>query len=222
MDIEGLGTKLIDQLVDRGLVSNPADLYFLSLQDLTSLDRMAEKSASNILDALARSKRVPADRFLFALGIPLVGEHVARLLMMEFGDVEILASRTADEIQQVHGIGPEVAQSVTAFFAEPHNREILGRLLDASVTPLPLQRPRQEIETAFTGKTVVFTGTISMPRNEAKKIVEQGGGSVSGSVSRKTDYVVAGDQAGSKLDKARQLGVHVLTEEEFRALAGIA
>ncbi|MEW6136709.1 MAG: NAD-dependent DNA ligase LigA [Thermodesulfobacteriota bacterium] len=222
MDIEGLGTKLIDQLVDRGLVSNPADLYFLSLQDLISLDRMAEKSASNILDALARSKRVPADRFLFALGIPLVGEHVARLLMMEFGDVETLASRTADEIQRVHGIGPEVAQSVTAFFAEPHNREILRRLLDANVTPVPLQLPRQEIGTPFTGKTVVFTGTISMPRNEAKKIVEQGGGSVSGSVSRKTDYVVAGDQPGSKLDKARQLGVRVLTEEEFRALAGIA
>ena len=222
MDIEGLGTKLIDQLVDRGLVSNPADLYFLSLRDLTSLDRMAEKSASNILDALARSKRVPADRFLFALGIPLVGEHVARLLMMEFADMEILSSRTPDEIQQVHGIGPEVAQSVTAFFAEPHNREILGRLLEAGVTPLPLERPRQEIKTPFTGKTVVFTGTISIPRNEAKKIVELGGGSVSGSVSRKTDYVVVGDQAGSKLDKARQLGVRVLTEEEFRALAGIA
>lgn len=219
MDIEGLGTKLIDQMVDRGLVTDVADLYTLDLDKLASLERMAEKSASNVLKALERSKKVAADRFLFSLGIPLVGEHVARLLMMEFRDVQTLAAKSSDEIQQVHGIGPEVAQSVTAFFAEPHNREIVRRLLESGIAPIPLETPQRGAETPFTGKTVVFTGTISMPRSEAKKIVEEAGGKVSGSVSSKTDFVVAGDQPGSKLDKAIQLGIRVLSEDELRSMA---
>jgi DNA ligase (NAD+) len=221
MDIEGLGTKLVEQLVDRKLVSSPADLYLLDLEALASLDRMAEKSASNILDALERSKRVPADRFLYSLGIPLVGEHVAHLLTMAFGDVRSLASKTAEEIQSVHGIGPEVAQSVTAFFHEPRNLEIVERLLSSGVTPMPIAFPSPHTETSLSGKTVVFTGTISIPRSEAKRAVESAGGKVSGSVSRKTDFVVAGEDPGSKLDKARELGVTVLTEEEFRSMAGM-
>jgi DNA ligase (NAD+) len=221
MDIEGLGAKLVDQLVDRNLVTNVADLYTLNQDTLASLERMAEKSASNILQALERSKKVPSDRFLFSLGIPLVGEHVARLIVTEFGDVQTLAARSSDEIQQVYGLGPEVAQSVTAFFSEPNNREIVRRLLEAGVTPIPLETSQRGAETPLTGKTVVFTGTISMSRAEAKRIVEEAGGKVSGSVSSKTDFVVAGDQPGSKLDKAIQLGIRVVSEDELRSMTDL-
>jgi DNA ligase (NAD+) len=221
MDIEGLGAKLVEQLVDRALVKNPADLYFLDKEALISLERMAEKSASNILEAVDRSRTVSVDRFLYSMGIPLVGEHVARLLMTEFGDLESLSKKTASELQKVHGIGPEVAQSVSAFFREPRNMEMIGRFLKAGVDPLPLEGVIDRLETPLTGKTVVFTGTISVPRTDAKTAVEEAGGKVTESVSRKTDYVVAGDQPGSKLDKARGLGVTILSEDEFRALAGI-
>jgi len=221
MDIEGLGTKLVEQLVDRGLVRNPADLYSLDLDTLAALDRMAEKSAANILEALEKSKEVAADRFLFSLGIPLVGEHVARVLTLALGDIDSLASRTSQELQEVHGIGPEVAQSVAAFFHEPHNVDMIKRLLEAGVNPLPLEAPAQSAATPFAGKTVVFTGTISIARSDAKRIVETSGGNVSGSVSRKTDFVVAGEEPGSKLDKAKELGIRILSEEEFRNLAGL-
>jgi DNA ligase (NAD+) len=221
MDIEGLGAKLVEQLVDRGLVKNPADLYFLDQEALISLERMAEKSASNILGAVDRSRSVSVDRFLYSMGIPLVGEHVARLLMSEFADLESLSKKTASELQQVHGIGPEVAQSVSAFFREPRNMEMIGRFLKAGVNPVPLEGVSGRLETPLSGKTVVFTGTISVPRGEAKTAVEKAGGKVTDSVSRKTDYVVAGDQPGSKLDKARGLGISILSEEEFRTLAGI-
>jgi DNA ligase (NAD+) len=221
MDIEGLGIKLVEQLVDRGLVKDPADLFFLDKEALISLDRMAEKSASNVLDALTRSRTVSVDRFLYGMGIPLVGEHVARLLMTEFGDIESLSKKTVGEMQQVHGIGPEVAQSVSAFFREPKNLEMIQRFLKAGVNPLPLEGISGRVETPLAGKTLVFTGTISLPRGEAKAAVERAGGKVTESVSRKTDYVVAGEQPGSKLDKARGLGVEILSEEEFRGLAGI-
>lgn len=221
MDIEGLGAKLVEQLVDRGLVTNPADLYFLDKETLVSLERMADKSASNILEALDRSRTVPVDRLLYSMGIPLVGEHVARLLMTEFGDLGSLSEKTVSELQQVHGIGPEVAESVSAFFREPRNREMVGRLLKAGVNPVRLEGVSRRPETALSGKSVVFTGTISLPRAEAKMAVERAGGKVTDSVSRKTDYVVAGDQPGSKLDKATRMGVKILSEDEFRALAGI-
>ena len=220
MDIEGLGAKLVEQLVDRGLVKNPADLYFLDKEALISLERMAEKSASNILEAVDRSRNVSVDRFLYSMGIPLVGEHVARLLMTEFGDLESLSKKTASELQQVHGIGPEVAQSVSVFFREPRNMEMISRFLKAGVNPLPLEGVSGRLETPLTGKTVVFTGTISLPRAEAKTAVEKAGGKVTESVSQKTDYVVAGDQPGSKLDKAKGLGVTILSEDEFRGSCG--
>jgi DNA ligase (NAD+) len=222
MDVEGLGVKLVEQLVDRGLVSNPADLYALDGGVLAGLERMAEKSAANILDALERSKAVAADRFLFSLGIPLVGEHVARLLLTAFKDVHALSQQNADELQKIHGIGPEVAQSVAAFFREPHNRNMVERLLAAGVNPIPLEPLVTSSDSVFSGKTVVFTGSLVMPRAEAKKLVESVGGKVSGSVSRKTDFVVVGEDPGSKLDRARELGVHVLTEEEFRERMGIS
>lgn len=221
MDIEGLGAKLVDQLVEKGLVGNPGDLYFLDKQSIATLERMADKSAGNLMDAIERSKTVPAERFLFSLGIPLVGEHVARLLMQEFRDIMTLSTRSAEEIQRVYGVGPEVAQSVVDFFGEPNNLEMVKRLLDAGVKPTPPAAVSRAEQAPLSGKTVVFTGTISLPREEAKKAVLAAGGNVSGSVSRKTDYVVAGDQPGSKLDKARELGVRVLTEADFRELAGL-
>jgi DNA ligase (NAD+) len=221
MDVEGLGTKLVEQLVDKGLVKDPSDLYSLDKAKLASLERMADKSASNIVDALERSKEVPVDRFLYSLGIPLVGEHVARVLMEAYRDMENLSKQSMEELQRVHGIGPEVAQSVAAFFHDSHNRDMIQRLLAAGVNPIPLERPSGSQQGPFSGKTVVFTGAISLPRAEAKRVVETQGGTVSGSVSRKTDFVVAGDDPGSKYDKARELGVRILTEDEFRELAGI-
>ncbi|HMK35713.1 MAG TPA: NAD-dependent DNA ligase LigA [Desulfomonilaceae bacterium] len=221
MDIEGLGTKLVEQLVDRGYVKNPADLYVLDKETLSSLDRMADKSAMNILRALDRSKRVSADRFLYSLGIPLVGEHVARVLIMAFNDIQALFHATGNDMTSIHGIGPEVAQSVAAFFGEDKNRYMIGRLLDAGVVPVPLEGASPGSGAPLTGKTVVFTGAISVPRADAKKAVERAGGSVTGSVSRKTDYVVAGDDPGSKLDKARELGVRIISEAEFRELVGM-
>lgn len=220
MDIEGLGTKLVEQLVDAGLVKDPADIFTLDAPTLTGLQRMGEKSAANLVNAIESSKKIPADRFLFSLGIPLVGEHVARLLMEEFRDIETLSRASVSDMVSVHGIGSEVAQSVADFFAEPKNVEMLERLLQAGVTPVPLEIPPKGVG-PLAGKTVVFTGTISMKRDDAKKAALAAGGQVSGSVSRKTDYVVAGDEAGSKLDKAREFGVTVLTEEEFRALVGL-
>lgn len=221
MDIDGLGTKLVEQLVDKALVGSPADLYSLTDDELMKLERMGEKSVSNLLDAIERSKEVSADRFLFSLGIPLVGEHVARILMEEFGDIETLALKDRAELTEIHGVGPEVAQSVVDFFGEPRNMDVVKRLLTAGVKPRPLSKPRGERETPFAGKTVVFTGTISMKRADAKKRVEDLGGHVAGSVSRKTNYVVAGESAGSKLDKAKELGITILTEKEFQEMADV-
>ncbi len=221
MDIEGLGAKLVEQMVDRGLITNPADLYSLDADTVARLERMAKKSAANLIDALERSKRPHADRFLFSLGIPLVGEHVAGLLMHGFHDVETLAVKTFDDLVKLHGVGPEVAQSVVDFFGEPRNMDMVRRLSSAGVDPIPLEQRSATVESPMAGKTVVFTGTISMPRAEAKKLAESAGAKVTGSVSRSTDYVVAGEDPGSKLDKARELGVTVLSEDEFKALVGI-
>ncbi|MCA1960142.1 MAG: NAD-dependent DNA ligase LigA, partial [Desulfomonile sp.] len=220
MDIEGLGTKLVEQLVDAGLVKDPADIFTLEAPTLAALERMGDKSAANLVTAIERSKKIAADRLLYSLGIPLVGEHVARLLMEEFGDIQTLSKASVADMIMVYGVGPEVAQSVADFFAEPKNVEMVTRLLAAGVAPIPIEKPSKSTG-PLAGKTVVFTGTISMKRDDAKKAVLAAGGKVSGSVSRKTDYVVAGEEAGSKLDKARELGVRVLTEEEFRALAGL-
>lgn len=218
MDIEGLGEKLIEQMVDQDLVKNPADLYYLTKDTVKTLQRMADKSASNIIEALERSKRVSVDRLLYSLGIPLVGEHVARVLMTAYPDIHALSLQSVEDFRSIHGIGPEVAQSVVSFFKEPHNADMIQRLFEAGVVALPLETHGSQVQTPLTGKTVVFTGAISMARTEAKKLVETAGGTVSSSVSGKTDYLVVGDEPGSKLEKAKELGVTILTEEEFRDL----
>ncbi len=220
MDIEGLGTKLVEQLVDKGLVTNAADLFSLDVDTLAGLERMGKKSAANLIDAISRSRKVSADRFLFALGIPLVGEHVARLLMEAFRDVHELSAQSVDDLQRIRGIGPEVAESVVDFFAEPKNADMIQRLLARDVGPVPLERTGRDSAGPFAGKTVVLTGTLSMKRSEAKAALEAAGAKVTGSVSSKTDYVIAGQDPGSKLDKARELGIEVLDEDRFRQMLG--
>ncbi len=215
MNIDGLGEKLIDQLVDKGLVKSYADLYFLQPQQLAGLERMAEKSAQNIIAAIDRSREVTLERFLYALGIRHVGEHMARVLAKEFGSLEALLAADAERLQQIHEVGPQAAESVTRFFSEPRNRETLKRLQQGGVK-IRAQAPARPVGAAFAGKTFVFTGTLEkFTRDEAERLVEERGGRAASSVSRKTNYVVAGPGAGSKLDKARELGVPILSEEDF-------
>jgi DNA ligase (NAD+) len=218
MDIDGLGEKLCEAFVEHELVRSVADLYRLDLPTLTNLERMGEKSAQNLLEAIARSKTTTLRRFIYALGIPDVGEATAKALAEHFREVPALMGASLDELQRVKDIGPEMASSIRGFFEDAENRATVEQLLHAGVTPAP-----PEIVSAgpFSGKTVVLTGTLTgMTRDEAKESIEKRGGKVSGSVSKKTDFLVAGEEAGSKLTKARELGVKVLTEAEFAALLG--
>jgi DNA ligase (NAD+) len=216
MDIEGMGEKIVDRLVDVGLVHSPADIYSLTLYDLSSLERMAEKSALNLMTSIENSKHPSLQKFLFSLGIPLVGEHIAKLVVTEFRSMDAIESVRLEELTAVPGIGPEVAQSVTRFFSEPHNREMIRKLFDSGVTPVcPVDSTTAEGKT-LQGKVFVLTGSLSISRSKAKQLLEESGAVVSGSVSRRTDFVVAGEDPGSKLDKARELGIPELTEEEFR------
>lgn len=221
MDIEGLGEKLVDQLVDKGLVRDIADLYHLDVDSLAALERMGEKSARNLLDSIEKSKARPWDAVLFALGIRNVGQVAARALAEAFPSREALERASLEEIQSVEGIGPTIAQSVREFFDNPENRRLLDRLGEAGVTMKgkPRAQPRGS---ALAGKTFVLTGTLSVPRDEAKRWIEEAGGKVTGSVSKKTDYVVVGHDPGSKLDKARELGVRVVDEAELRRLLASA
>lgn len=220
MDIEGLGDKLVDQLVDAGIVASLPGLYKLGVAKLAALDRMAEKSAQNIVDALEKSKRTTLARFLFALGIRQVGEATAKDLARHFGNLDRLMAASVEELQQVKDVGPIVAQSLHTFFAQPHNREVVEQLRAAGVQweegegAAANQGPQPLL-----GKTLVLTGTLpGLSRDEAKALIEAAGGKVSGSVSKKTDYVIAGEEAGSKLDKARELGVAVLDEQGLHQL----
>ncbi len=220
MDIEGLGEKLVDQLVDAELVKTPADLYRLELQTLSNLERMAEKSATNVLDAIEKSKKTTLPRFIFALGIRNVGETTARDLARHFGKLKSLMRADETELQQAPDVGPVVAQSIAHFFAEPHNRGIIAQMRAAGV-----HWPETEIVEAsklpLSAKTFVLTGTLpGLTREEAKERIESRGGKVAGSVSKKTDYVVAGADPGGKLDKARELGVPVLDEAGLLELLG--
>jgi DNA ligase (NAD+) len=220
MDIEGLGDKLVEQLVDKGLIQDPADIYYLDVDSLLSLDRMAEKSATNLINSIKRSKSATIDRFLFSLGIPLVGETVARLLVQSFGDMDSIRAKSAAELQEIPGIGPEVAQSVVTFFSEPRNIYMIDRLVSVGVSPGFLVDHNHGESYPLKGRIFVFTGSISLARNEAKRIVVGAGGVVANSVTKKTDYVVVGADPGSKLDKARELGVKVITESEFKDMVG--
>ncbi len=218
MDIEGLGEKLIEQLLSLGLVSSVADLYRLTRDDLMKFERMGEKLASNLLAAIENSKQKDLGRFIFALGIRHVGERTAKSLALAFGSLENLEQATFEELVSIRDIGATVAQSIRTFFDNQGNIAVIRRMLEAGVTPAVEQK---KVGGRFTGKSFVFTGALSrFTRDEARILVENEGGNAVGSVSKKTDYVVAGEEAGSKLAKARELGVTVLTEEEFLELVG--
>jgi DNA ligase (NAD+) len=218
-DIEGLGDKLVDQLVDGGVVHTPADIYKLGLLTLLNLERMAEKSATNILAAVEHSKHTTLARFIYALGIRNVGEATAKALARHFGTLDALIKADEAQLIAVADIGPIVAQSIAQFFAEPHNAEVIAQLRAAGVT-WPESAGRQEIlHSSLSGKTFVLTGTLPhLSREQAKQKIEALGGKISGSVSKKTDFVVVGAEAGSKLDKAQELGLVLLDEEGLIAL----
>ncbi|HEY8067344.1 MAG TPA: NAD-dependent DNA ligase LigA [Burkholderiales bacterium] len=244
MDIEGVGEKLIEQLVDRGMVENPADLYYrLDKESLAGMERMAEKSAQNVINSIQRSRDMDLARFVFALGIPGVGEEVAKILARHFGSLPALLGaqwaaladgkesvrkdnakrkRKGEALQEVplEGIGPEIMESVQKFLQEPHNRGVIDRLADP-VRGVRLKNAPAVKAAAGRGKTFVLTGTLAgMSRDEARALIESQGHKVAGSVSKKTDYVVAGDEAGSKLEDARALGIQVLDENDLKKLLG--
>ena len=221
LDIEGLGDKLVEQLVDSGLVHTPADIYTLDMQALANLERMAEKSASNILAAIEHSKQTTLERFIYALGIRNVGEATAKALARYFGLLDSLMDADEAQLTEVSDIGPIVAESIAQFFAEPHNREVIECLRTAGVTWPEGKGKQAMVQTVISGKTFVLTGTLpSLSREQAKDMIEAVGGKVIGSVSKKTDYVVVGSDAGSKLAKAQELGVPMLDEDGLRGLLG--
>jgi DNA ligase (NAD+) len=224
MNIDGLGDALVNQLVDRGLVKDVADLYRLAKDDLLQLERMGDKSAQNVLDEIERSKKLPLERVIYGLGIRFVGERTAEFLAQHFGSLDALitAATLADqeqsqaELQQVEEVGPRIAESIREFFAEPKNRQLVEDLRAAGLTFTGKKKQRSA---KLAGKTFVLTGTLARhSREAAKKMIESAGGKVVGSVSKKTDYVVAGADPGSKLEKARELGVKVIDESEMEEL----
>jgi DNA ligase (NAD+) len=218
MDIDGMGEALVDQLVDRGLVSSLADLYTLTADQLIPLERMAEKSAHKVIDNIARSRQRPLARVLNGLGIPFVGERTAQILAETFGSLEAIQSADIDTLQRAAEVGPKVAASIRHFFDEQRNQDLVKELRKHLELPQPVRRKEGG---PLEGKTLVLTGTLpTMSREEAKARIEAAGGKVTGSVSKKTDYVVAGEEAGSKLEKARQLGVQVVDEAGLRELIG--
>jgi DNA ligase (NAD+) len=223
MDIEGLGEKLVDQMVEASVIRALPDLYRLGLANLVALERMGEKSAQNLLAGLEQSKGTTLPRFLFGLGIRHVGESTARDLARHFGKLDAIMDASVEQLLQVPDVGPIVAESVHAFFQQPHNREVIAQLRACGVH-WEESEPAVQPPKPLAGKTVVLTGTLpTLSRDDAKELLEAAGAKVAGSVSKKTDYVVAGAEAGSKLDKARELGVAVLDEDGLRQLlAGAA
>jgi DNA ligase (NAD+) len=218
MNIDGMGDALVNQLTERGLVKNVADIYKLTKDDLLSLERMGDKSAQNILDEIENSKKLPLERVIYGLGIRMVGERTAQFLAEHFGSMEALESAGVEELQDVNEVGPRIAESIVEFFSIAANRKLVERLREAGLT---LTGRKKQRGTNLAGKTFVLTGTLAhFTRDEAKKLIEDAGGKVTGSVSKKTDYVVAGTDAGSKLDKARELGVQVIDEKEMQRIVG--
>jgi DNA ligase (NAD+) len=221
LDIDGLGEKIVDQLVDNNMVRTPADLFRLDIPGLAALERMGEKAATNLVEAIDKCRHTTLARFIHALGIRNVGESTARDLAAHFRDLDALMAANEQQLQQVADVGPVVAQSVAAFFEEQHNREVIADLVNkAGITFAPMAEPEKPAP-GVAGKTFVLTGALpTLTRDEAKARIEAKGGKVSGSVSKKTHYVVAGEDAGSKLDKAQELGVTVLDEQGLMDLLG--
>jgi DNA ligase (NAD+) len=218
LNIEGLGKKTVAQLVEAGLVSNLADLYRLRKEQLLELDGFADRSASLLLNAIEQSKQVPLDRFLMGLGIRQVGQHIAHVLADHFKTLDTIMATDRETFESVHEIGPEIAASLESYFKEEHNRKVIQRLLELGLAIEAVPETDQAAK-PFAGKTFVFTGSLErFSREEAKQRVERLGGRAAASVSKQTDYVVAGAEAGSKLDRARKLGVKILTEADFAAL----
>jgi DNA ligase (NAD+) len=221
LNIEGLGKKTVAQLVDEGLVRSLADLYNLTKANLVKLEGFADRSATLLLDSIAGSKTVPLDRFLMGLGIRQVGQHIAKVLAREFGSLEEIMSADRERFQQIREIGPEISESLVAYWAEPRNRDVIAQLQESGVQVAPGMAMRGRRDSSLMGKTFVFTGGLDhFTRDEAQQAVEAAGARVSSSVSKKTSYVVAGRDPGSKLDQARTLGVTILTEQEFATLIG--
>jgi DNA ligase (NAD+) len=220
MNIDGLGDKIVDQLVDKGLVKDVADLYTLKEDQVAGLERMAEKSAQNLLAEIEGSKLSSLARLIYALGIFSVGERTGQLLAEHFSSLEELAAAKEEQLEAVHEVGPKVAASIVEFFSEPANRQLIKKLNKVGVHPTAEKREVKSQK--FAGKSFVFTGGLAnRSREEAGELVQQNGGKVSGSVSKKTDYVVVGSDPGSKYEKAKELGVTILTEPEFEKLLGI-
>ncbi|HTS12653.1 MAG TPA: NAD-dependent DNA ligase LigA [Candidatus Limnocylindrales bacterium] len=217
MNIDGLGEKIVDQLLEKGLVKDFADLYKLDLETLANLERMGEKSAQNLLGEIAASKKNSLDRVIYAIGIPFVGERTAQLLASHFGSMEKIADASADELMEVGEVGPKIADGVREFFSESANRKLIDRLKHAGVNMK--EERKAPVSTKFAGKTFVFTGTLAnRTREEAEALVASHGGKAGGSVSKKTSYVVVGTDPGSKFDKAKSLGVPILDEPQFEKL----
>ena len=218
MGIDGLGEKMVDMLVDKGLLKTPADIYRLTTAQLAELDRMGEKSAENLINAIAASKETTLARFIFALGIRHVGEAGARDLALYFRTLEALRAATVEDLLQVHDVGEVLAESIRAFFDEPHNNAVVDELLSEGVH---WKQEEVQVNPEVAGKTFVLTGTLpTLSRDKAKDMILSLGGKVSGSVSKKTDYVLAGEAAGSKLEKAQSLGVAIIDEARFMQMIG--
>ena len=218
MDIEGLGDKIVDQMVDLNLVRTPADLYRLGFAALVNMERMGEKSADNLLQSIAQSKKTTLARFIFGLGIRHVGESTAKDLAMHFGGIRALMDAPMDELLMVNDVGPVVADSIVSFMSEPHNREVIEQLL---VSGIEFQNEERITTVDLSGKTFVLTGTLpTLSRDQVKELLEAAGAKVAGSVSQKTSFVVAGSEAGSKLDKATELGIPILDEVALLKLLG--
>ena len=216
MNIEGLGPAVITQLLDAGLIQNAADLYYLQKEQLLTLERMGEKSADNLLNSLAASKQRTLAQVIYALGIRLVGQNVAKVLARRFPTMEALQNAGYDDLVVIDEVGPKIAESITAYFGQQRHIAFLQKLAEAGVSLGSAEQEQKQQNTAFTGKTVVLTGTLpTLDRREASALIEQAGGKVSGSVSKKTDFVLAGESAGSKLTKAQDLGITIIDEETF-------
>jgi DNA ligase (NAD+) len=214
MDIEGVGGKLAQQLAEKKLIKSPADIYFLTKNDLLPLELMADKRAQNLLDAIEASKDRPLPNIINALGIPGVGETAARVLAERFGTIDEIMGASQEELESIEGIGPIMAESIAQFFDESGAKDMIARMKKAGVKFTPFESTRREVA-GIAGKTFVITGTLSRHRDEFKKMIENAGGKVSSSVSKKTDYVLVGDSPGSKFEKAKKLGIEILDEDAF-------